>query len=206
MIASAVAQGIDAVLLPIGDLEQEHEALSQLSQAAGDIPWGGLAKIVSREDMGQLVKLGCDFVVFTTNEVSASILAEDRLGKVLKIDNSLSDSLLRTIAYLPIDAVLLGAEDESPLTLRQMMDYRRVVGLVGKPSLSVLSSGLSAADIRGLWDVGIQGVVLLLEQQRLSQVRESIQSLPSTRRVRKGTGVTLPFIGEGSGEEEEEEP
>jgi len=203
MAALSGEEGADALLVSIDDLERGAETLSRVSQVAGDIPLGVSVKVVTKDDVEQLIELGCDFLLFNANEVPAAILSETRIGKVMEVDPSLSDSLARTIARLPIDAVFFSAEQQ-PLSVRQLMDYARLASLVGKPSLVALPAALRSEDIEGLWQAGVRGLVLTLERQELSQVREMIQALPPTKkRAEKGMDVLLPAVEWPSEEEQE---
>ena len=203
MAALSGEEGADALLVPIDDLERGAETLSRVSQVAGDIPLGVSVKAVTKDDVEQLIELGCDFLLFNANEAPAAILSETRIGKVMEVDPSLSDSLARTIARLPVDAVFFSAEQQ-PLSVRQLMDYARLASLVGKPSLAALPAALRREDIEGLWQAGVRGLVLTPERQRLSQVKEMIQALPLTRkRAEKGMDVLLPAVEWPSEEEEE---
>lgn len=203
MAALSGEEGADALLVSIDDLERGAETLSRVSQVAGDIPLGVSVKAVTKDDVEQLIELGCDFLLFNANEVPAAILSETRIGKVMEVDPSLSDSLARTIARLPIDAVFFSAEQQ-PLSVRQLMDYARLASLVGKPFLVALPAALRREDIEGLWQAGVRGLVLTLERARLSQVREMIQALPPTRkRAEKGMDVLLPAVEWPSEEEQE---
>jgi hypothetical protein len=84
------------------------------------------------------------------------------------------------------------------------MDYRRLANLVSKPSLLVLPLELGTRDLESLWGIGIRGVVLTTEGQRLAEVKEAIQSLPQRRPVKERADVFLPPIAaEGPDEEEE---
>ncbi len=203
MAAPSGEEGADALLVSIDDLERGAETLSRVSQVAGDIPLGVSVKAVTKDDVEQLIELGCDFLLFNANEVPAAILSETRIGKVMEVDPSLSDSLARTIARLPIDAVFFSAEQQ-PLSVRQLMDCARLASLVGKPSLLALPAALRSEDIEGLWQAGVRGLVLTLEQQSLSQVKEMIQALPPTKkRAEKGMDVLLPAVEWPSEEEQE---
>lgn len=203
MAALSGEEGADALLVSIDDLERGAETLSRVSQVAGDIPLGVSVKAVTKDDVEQLIELGCDFLLFNANEVPAAILSETRIGKVMEVDPSLSDSLARTIARLPIDAVFFSAEQQL-LSVRQLMDYARLASLVGKPSLVALPAAPRREDIEGLWQAGVRGLVLTPERQRLSQVKEMIQALPPTRkRAEKGMDVLLPAVEWPSEEEQE---
>jgi hypothetical protein len=76
-------------------------------------------------------------------------------------------------------------------------------------------SGLSTSDIEILWELGVRGVAvdMTLEQpeQRLSQLKEAIQKLPTTRKKSKEKfRATLPSSPapseKAAPEEDEEEP
>jgi hypothetical protein len=89
---------------------------------------------------------------------------------------------------LSIDAVLLGpvSEDQSRLTVHQLMIYERLAAGAGKHLLAAMPPGLSIDDIESLWVLGVRGVVVDLAvknpEQRLSEVKEAIQKLPTTRK------------------------
>jgi thiamine monophosphate synthase len=216
LAAIAAKAGADALLMTIKHQEKSEEALAKLSSAKTDIPWGVSLNAVTKEEVEQLIEMGCDFVVFAPDKTPAAVLGEERIGKVLQIDSSLSDSLAKAINRLSIDAVLLGpvSEDESPLTVYQLMIYERLAAGAGKYLLAAMPPGLPIDDIQSLWGLGVRGVVVDLAvkdpEQRLSQVKEAIQKLPTTR---KKTGerisASLPLPREGPvaapPEEEEEE-
>jgi len=216
LAAIAAKAGADALLMTIKHQERSEEALAKLSSAKTDIPWGVSLNAVTKEEVEQLIEMGCDFVVFAPDKTPAAVLGEERIGKVLQIDPSLSDSLAKAINRLSIDAVLLGpvSEDESPLTVHQLMIYERLAAGAGKHLLAAMPPGLPIDDIQSLWGLGVRGVVVDLAvkdpEQRLSQVKEAIQKLPTTR---KKTGerisASLPLPREGPvaapPEEEEEE-
>jgi len=117
LAAIAAKAGADALLMTIKHQEKMDKALAKLSSAETDIPWGVSLNAVTKDEVEQLIEMGCDFVVFAPDKTPAAVLGEERIGKVLQIDSSLSDSLAKAINRLSIDAVLLGpvSEDESPL-------------------------------------------------------------------------------------------
>ena len=63
------------------------------------------------EEVAKAVKAGADFVVLP---ISGEVLAPDKkLGKILQIEDSVSDIMLRTVGDLPADAVLLMENKET---------------------------------------------------------------------------------------------
>jgi len=164
LVTTTTKAGADAVLVTIEHESKKEEALSQLSRTKIEIPWGVSLDKVTREEARQLAEIGCDFVVFAPAETPAALLGEEKIGKVLRLDASLEDSLTRTINRLSVDAILLSraGEEQSPLTVHQLMVYER----------------------------------LAAPEQRLSQVQEAIQKLPTTRKKKRGgIAATLPLAG-----------
>ncbi len=216
----AAEANADAVLMTIERPKKRDEALAQLSSAKIDIPWGVSMDMVTKEEVEQLVEMGCDFVVFAPARSPAAVLNVGKIGKVLRINPSLSDNLGKSIQRLSVDAVLLSptGDDESPLTVQQLMVYERLAAGAGKHLVAALPPGSPIDDIESLWRLGVQGVVVDISvqdpEQRISQVREAIQKLPTTRRRSGGKlSASLPLSKEWSGaspledegEEEEEE-
>ena len=215
LAALAAKSGVDAVLMTVERQVKSDEALAKLSSTKTDIPWGVSLDAVTKVEVEQLIEMDCDFVVFAPDKTQAAVLGEEKIGKVLQIDPSLSDSLAKAINRLSIDAVLLGpvGEDESPLTVHQLMVYERLAAGAGKHLLAAVPPGLPINDIESLWGLGVRGVVVDLAvkdpEQRLSQVREAIQKLPTTRKksVEKISAL-LPLsrgVSEPPPEEEDEE-
>jgi hypothetical protein len=187
------------LLLTVENLEKDSKTLAKMNRAKAEVPWGVFLEKVSREDVGQLIELGCDFVVFDPARTPAAVLMEEKIGKVLRIDASLPESLAKAINRLQVDAVLLNpaGEEGTAFTVHQLMVLERLTGNTGKYVLMTMPPGLSASDIEILWGLGARGVVvdMTLEQpeQRLSQVKEAIQQLPTTRKKSKEKfRATLP--------------
>ncbi|MFC2058656.1 hypothetical protein ACFLTS_03300 [Chloroflexota bacterium] len=215
VVDSALKGGADALLLPVNKLGKDKKALSDIVSAVVGIPWGVSLEAVNKKDTEQLTKLGCDYVIFDADKTPAATLGVEQIGKVLHLDTSLSDNLIRTIGRLSVDAVLLSldADSEPSLTVRQLMDYERLVSGVGKHALVALPTGFSVADVESLWGIGVRGVVLDMygdrPEEKLSQLKEAIQKLPATpKKARKKSMAILPVVSdweEAAPPEEEEE-
>ncbi|HEY48609.1 MAG TPA: hypothetical protein G4O13_01015 [Dehalococcoidia bacterium] len=202
LVTTTIKAGADAVLVTIEHESKKEEALSQLSRTKIEIPWGVSLDKVTREEARQLAEIGCDFVVFAPAETPAALLGEEKIGKVLRLDASLEDSLTRTINRLSVDAILLSraGEEQSPLTVHQLMVYERLAASAGKYLLADMPPGLPTDDVESLWELGVRGLVVDLAvkdpEQRLSQVQEAIQKLPTTRKKKRGgIAATLPLAG-----------
>jgi len=104
------AAGADAGLLSIPELPSGVKILQAASQAIPDVPWGCRLENVSQEEIKQVVNAGCDFIVFPAARTSLAIPQDDELGKILEVEMSLSEGLLRTVNELPVDALLITEE------------------------------------------------------------------------------------------------
>jgi hypothetical protein len=219
LIDKAIKEDPDALLLTVENLEKDSKALAKMDRDKAEIPWGLTLETVRKEDIAQLIELGCDYIIFSPAGTPAAVLLEERIGKVLRIDTSLPESLAKAINRLQVDAVFLSpaGEDKAAFTIHQLMILERLAGSTAKHVLTAMPTGLSPDDIEILWGLGVRGVVvdMTLEQpeQRLSQIKEAIQKLPATRKKSKDKfRATLPTASSYSErvkqeeEEEEEEP
>jgi hypothetical protein len=92
------------------------------------------------------------------------------------------------------------------------MVYERLASVTGKHLLATMAPGMSTSDLESLWGLGVRGIVvdMTVEQpeQRLSEIKEAIQKLPTTRKRSKEkirATLTLPRAPSAKVEPEEEE-
>jgi len=213
-LADRVA-GADAGLLRIAKLSSGAKALGKVSQAAPDIPWGGWLEGIAEDEVEQMVKVGFDFVVFPPASTSLAILKDDKAGKILEINTSLSEDLLPTVDELPTDAVLVAGEQEKDyfLTWQHLMFFQRCADLLTKPLLVSVPSNVSTNELQTLGEAGVNGVVVRIESEqptgRFKELRQAIDKLvfPAPRKPRKAEPL-LPYPSGKTNiaaEEEEEE-
>jgi len=206
--------GADAGLLHISNLTSGAKTLEKVCRVVPDIPWGGWLTGIGGEGIKQMAKVGCDFVIFPAASTSLAILQGDEVGKILQVEVSLSEGLLRTVDELPVDAVLIAGEQEGEyfLTWHHLMIFQRFADLLTKPLLACVPSAVTANELRALWEAGVSGVVVEVGVGQpagtLNKLRQAIDKLtfpPSRKRGR--AGALLPYIGEetATATEEEEE-
>ncbi len=209
--------GADAGLLRISAPSSVTEAFQKINQAVSDIPWGGWLQSTELVEIKEMIKAGCDFVVFPAANTPLTALNSDKVGKILEVEASLTEGLLRTVNELPIDAVLLidGEQKEGYfLTWQHLMLFQRFANLLTKPLLVSIPSNVSAGELQALWKAGVDSVVIqvTVEQlpDRIKELRQLIDKLafPLPRRHEKVEPL-LPRMGGEPGmaktEEEEEE-
>ncbi len=207
--------GADAGLLRISRPSSGVKALRKISQDLSDIPWGGWLQGSGLGEIKPMTRAGCDFIVFPATNTPLAILQNDEVGKILEVEASLGEGLLRAVNELPIDAVLIAdAEREDDfLTWQHLMLFRRFADLLTKPLLVSIPSEVTADELQALWEAGVDSVVVEVTvgqpQDRLKKLRRVIDKLafPSPRRREKMEPL-LPRISTETGiatEEEEEE-
>jgi hypothetical protein len=206
--------GADAALLRISSLSSGSQTLKKMSQAVADIPWGGWLKTSGQSGISPLIKAGCDFVVFPTSAPLTVFNKGEvgKIGKILEVETSLSDGLLRVLNGLPVDAVFLAAEEktELPLTWQHLMLFQRLGDWLTKPLLVPVPAKITADELQALWAAGVDGVVVAvtseLSSERFQELRQVINELPfPTPRRRGKPEPLLPRIRLQTGVEEEEE-
>lgn len=198
--AAEAKESADAVLI--------EGAGSQIASSLGEVPWGVSLAEVNEKELSQLKKTGCDFLVFDTEKAPLTLLEEEGLGKIAEVEPSLADGLIRAIGQLPIDAVLVGGEVS--LSVHRLMVCQHLANLVRKPLVVLAPLGMSKEDLNGLWEAGMSGVMVKVEggaKEELSGLRQAIDTLPPSRRVKERVEASLPYPGgeEITPVEEEEE-
>ncbi|MFC2016393.1 hypothetical protein ACFLUF_01640, partial [Chloroflexota bacterium] len=138
------------------------------------------------------------------------------VGRILEVEASLGEGLLRAANELPIGAVLIAGEqrEDYSLTWQHLLLFRRFADLLTKPLLVSVPSNVTAGELQALWEAGVEGVVVEVTveqpQDRLKELRQVIDKLPfPSPRQREKTEALLPRISPESSivtiEEEEEE-
>lgn len=210
LAAAFASGGVDAGLVPVANPSMEVATLKQFVKAMGEVPVGVLVESIAKSELEQLQETGCDFITFAS-KAPLVILREEGIGKILKVESSLEEGVLRSINQLPVDAVLLGEEEESFITVQRLMLWQRFAALLHKPLLVTVPSGIAADDLQNLREAGVAGVVVPAEikqlGERLAELRRAIDTLPplTKRKPGKATALLPRLSGEMVAEVEEEE-
>jgi len=194
--------GADAGLLRVPELSSGTKILQKVLQVVPDIPWGGWLG-GSQGEIKQIAKAGCDFVVFSAANTPLTILQGDEAGKILEVEASLNEGLLRAVDELPVDAVLITGEQEGEyfLTWHHLMLFQRFAHLLSKPLLVSAPSNITANELQILWGAGVTGVVVEIKlgqpAEKLRELRQEIDKLifPPQRRGGKVEALLPPKIG-----------
>jgi hypothetical protein len=151
------------------------------------------------EEVEKSIKAGVDFVILP---VSGEVLQPDKkLGKIIQIENSISDIMLRTVGELPVDAVLLSENKENSLALtwKRLMLIRRFTGLAGKPLLVEVLPTITETEFQAIWDAGVSGVIINVDAEQAEDAAGNLRkiieklSFPSKRKLEKNMAI-VPVV------------
>ncbi|MFC1991893.1 hypothetical protein ACFLVC_04150 [Chloroflexota bacterium] len=193
--------GADAGLITISKATAGAEALQKVSEALPDIPWGGRLSGISPSGVKQLTKASGDFLVFSATDTPLTLIENDKTGKILAVEASLSEGLLRATNELPLDAVLIAGEEKQrqALTWQHLILFRRFADLLARPLLVSVPSQVTAGELKALWEAGVRGVVMEVNGKQpegsLKKLRQEIDKLDFSSPHRSGREVSLPRTG-----------
>ena len=194
--------GADAVWLRSGEIHLSAKVIQPIIKSMPDIPCG-----ISLEDTGTgntkaLIKAGCDFLVFADTSPIEAVPAEDEnIGKIMQVEPSLEDSMIRVINNLPVDAVLAGDSyrTDDTLACNHLMSLQRLSGLLTKPLLVPVFPGISSSELKAISEAEVDGVVIEADTSRpdyYEEIRKTISKLPPRTVKKHGkSGALLPHAG-----------
>jgi hypothetical protein len=179
------------------------------------IPWG--VRITGEEEEtenGVLMKASVDFIVFPSTAPLTGLLSKDT-GRIIEIDVTTGDTILRTLNTTTVDAVLIsqGKSSSTRLTWEELIGFQRIAGMISKPVIAPVPAGISREELQTLWEGGIDGVIVEVSGsgggEALKRLRENIDQLeyPKTKQNEKRLAIAprIQFSSRQETEEEEEE-
>ncbi|MFH1650815.1 MAG: hypothetical protein ABID87_01745 [Chloroflexota bacterium] len=209
--ARAITGNADAVLFPSLKSSPAGKASARSKKAEADTPWGVMLAEAGKTAFKGIGGSDCDFVVFPPETDFAPVTALEDIGRIIRIDPSLEEGLVRALNRLPVDAVVIAASGKE-FTWQQLMRWQRITGLLTKPVLLTVPPDVSREVLQALWDSGIDGAVVEVgaaSADRLKALKETIADL-SPRSPRDKREALLPYPREKTEvsreSEEEEEP
>jgi len=201
--------GADAGLLHISESSSGPEYLQRMIRAVPDIPWGGWLEGIGSEGIKGVEEAGLDFVVFPAANTPLAVPRSDKVGRILQVEASLTEGLLRAVNELPVDAVFIAGEQKEGtiLTWHHLMIFQHFADLLTKPLLASVPSNIAGNEILDLWVAGMDGVVVEAGQVAggVKQLRQMIDQLNFPKRKRGRAEALLPYVGGETGIMDEEE-
>lgn len=203
--------GADAGLLDFS-LCSRGNTLKNISRAIPDIPWGGRMRDMDKGEIKEITKSVCDFLVIPSASTPLTVIQDDETGKILEVEPTISDSLLRAANQLPVDAVLIAGQPAEFLTWNHLLLFQRFADLLAKPCIVPVPAKVTAKELQALCEIGVAGILVAVggEQPagRLKELQQIVDKLTPPRKREKVTPL-IPYTGGEAtsvdSEEEEEE-
>jgi hypothetical protein len=175
-VPAAAFPRADAVLVQVGNGKLTAAAAKEVNDAVGGVPWG----LAGAPDKAGGLPRGCDFTVLPLTGLTAAAPAGEETGKLIEIEASLDDGLLRAVNDLPVDAVVAAdaLEESGPLTWHRLMILAHVRHLINKPVIVPAAADISEADVKSLWDAGFDGIMVTAPAERVAALADLIAALP----------------------------
>jgi hypothetical protein len=191
------------------------ENIKNMVEIIPDIPVGLYLEDADDKETAAAAGAGGDFLVFPASSRISPAPADKKTGRIIQVESAMDDSLLRAVNSLPVDAVLVADTFAGgALVWHQLMIFQHLANLIAKPLIVNIPSDITGAELKALWEAGVDGVVVeasTLKASGLKKLREAIGKLPPRSARKRGKiEALLPRIsGEGltpaPPDEEEEE-
>jgi len=170
---AALTDGADAAIVRPAKNSDGSKSVKKCAAAVPGIPWGiwfdgANTPAPATDDTAH------DFIVFPAQETPLSAIGKGKAGRLLAVDASLSDGLLRAVDDIEVDGLLLlenPAEAGTPLTWQDLMRIQHIARLVAKPLLAVVRAAITQGEIQQLWQAGVDGLVIELAAGRSGDIR-----------------------------------
>ncbi len=205
-----LAAGADFAIACAADSRAVKSLIEGL--AAKDTTVGAWVSAIDAAGAEALRAAGCDFVISTLDGTAADAIEPDKMGLVVAIEGQPTDSTLRALGPLGLDALLVEHQPGS-MTLAGQLELVRLSSFSGSQLLVTVSPDAELPELRVLRDSGT-AVVVTPEGTTPDQVNgmiDRLKALPPPRRAkREGQEMALvpavasSYVEDEGGEEEEE--
>lgn len=171
--------GADAVCIQVGAADAAATSVAGLN---GGSPVGVAVRLADAAAASALKEANVDFAVVGLDSSAAALAAED-IGYLLVTPLDASEDDLRSIETLNLDGILLEGL-ELPLTVRGLLDLRRLSGLARKPVFLKVEDVPAQEELVALREsmVGAAVVEGSVDASVVRRLRETIDNLPHPRR------------------------
>lgn len=206
---AGIQDSISAGMIRLTKTGTAGKDLPKTEKSGSDIPLGCWLR--ESETGKKVKKIGdeYDFIIFPAATGISAVPQGNKTGRILQVDYSMDDSMLRAVGDIPVDAVLAtdAGDDGGSLAWSQLIRIQRMVNLITKPLLIPVPGSITADEVKMLWDAGVDGIIVetdTAKPERIKELRQAINDLsPRTTRKRGKSEALLPRYG---GEERPESP
>jgi hypothetical protein len=174
-----IEAGADAVCVEVAANDNVGASVSGLN---GSSPVGVALRLPDAAAAAALKEANVDFAVVGLDSSAAALAAED-IGYLLSTPLDATEDDLRSIETLNLDGILLEGL-ALPLTVRGLLDLRRLSGLARKPVFLKVEGVPGQEELVALRESMVGAVVVDggVDAAVVKQLRQAIDNLPHPRR------------------------
>lgn len=202
--AAALEAGADFVLI------QAADAIAAVAGVKAAVEAKALAgAFVDRIDgpgADALAEAGCDFVVSPLAGTASVAVDTERMGQVVRIETTISDTMLRSLAPLGLDALFVESMGATT-TLEEQLELVRLASFSGAPLMLTVAPETAMPELRVLRDSGTAAVVLPAgsSADQLRSLAATLRTLPASKRAKEREIALVPTLGGRRDEEEDDD-
>jgi hypothetical protein len=194
--SATLREGADAAVLVSAKIPAA-KTLKATAKIFGETPFGIWFE-GDTQNLKSLESAGVDFVVFSPEKMPLAAVDVEKPGRVAGIPFDLEDGLIRAVSELPVDAVIINSPGTAPLTIQDLMRFRRLGDWINKPLLAVVPAPITGGEINALWDAGIDALVVSLSienQSAFKELRKTLDGLTlKTKRKWMRANAIVPMV------------
>lgn len=173
---------------------------------------GALLPGLDEPEATRLRGAGCDFVVSPLDRTSAAALDADAMGQVAHISNDISDTTLRALGPVGLDALYFEAT-AAEMSLAAQLEYVRLSSFSSTPLIVAVPGVPSVSALRVYRDSGVAAVVLPAgaSADDLEALVANLKAVPPPRKPRREAGGEFALVpsraaeAAGGGDDEDDE-
>lgn len=217
--AAAVASGATSVLFTLAELDISQlssgnlEPLRLAVASCGDAVPGVMlgSDIVIEASLPALLSgLKIDFLIGSIHQLPASILEDESIARIPRVEASQPMAIIRSFADLSVDAVAIGPSrrrrNTTPgLSFYDVIAYKQAVDATRLPAIIIGDAPVNPGDLQTLRNLGVEGIVVPLRSlgtdpteaaTALEPFRDAIKVLKivrkSDRREESTSAISMP--------------
>jgi hypothetical protein len=203
---AAVDAGADLVVMTAADAKSAAALISSLKDIKGVA--GALLPALNEPGAAALREAKCDFVISPLGETAAVAVDPERMGQVLIATDDLSDTTLRSLPPLGLDALYVDHVSNA-MSLGGQLELLRLSSFASAPLLAPVGVDASVAELRVLRDSGVSAVIAPAgtTKAQMESLITNLKAVPPSRKARREGGdiALVPSMRAAQAEEEDEE-
>lgn len=200
---AAVEAGADLVLLEGLEVKAAAAALKSLEKVTTGVQLPAL----DEAGAAALKEAGCDFVISPLASTASAAVDTEAMGQVVALDGEISDTTLRALAPLGLDALFVAIRSTGT-TLADQLELVRIASLSGAPLAVSIDPGAGVGELRVLRDAGAAIAVIPAGTPAvgIAGLVETLKAVPAPKKGARGGDIALVPSMARKAEEAEEEP